>query len=125
MLPLLNPSLRNIIFDKNPIYTILYNDEVSYFDVRFNFIFQMDNQDYDEFLSEITHETHRLRQKVKTLHDFRFSFYSLKYKTVLRNFLWDKIRRPKIEAKYHPDNLQKLLDNMNEEDDFSEVLANW
>ena len=125
MLPLLNPSLRNIIFDKNPIYTILYNDELSYFDVRFNFIFQMDGEEYNDFLSEITDETHLLRQKVKTLHDFRFLFYSLKYKTVLRNFLWDKIRRPKIEAKYHPDNLQKLLDSMNEEDDLLEIVANW
>jgi hypothetical protein len=49
----------------------------------------------------------------------------LKYKQKLRHFLWDKIRRPKIEEKYHPSNLQKIIDELTEQDDLTEILENW
>jgi transcriptional/translational regulatory protein YebC/TACO1 len=85
----------------------------------------MDEDEYHAFIhadqERVANLTVELSQKVRTLHNFRYLFYSLKYKSGLRNILWDKIRRPKIEAKYHPDNLQKLLENMSEQDDVSEI----
>jgi len=127
MLPLFTPFLVSIIFDKNPIYTTLYNDEITCFDIQYYNIdnLDMDEDEYHAFIHEdqqrIDNWTVELSQKVRTLHTFRFIFYSLKYKSCLRHFLWDKIRRPKIEAKYHPDNLHKLLETMSERDDVSEI----
>jgi hypothetical protein len=129
MLPMFSPFLVSIIFDKNPIYTTLCNDERTCFDMQY---YRMENLDMDEdeyhvFIhadhERVANLTVELSQKVRTLHNFRYLFYLLKYKSGLRNFLWDKIRRPKIEAKYHPDNLQKLLENMSEQDDVSELWA--
>ena len=41
-------------------------------------------------------------------------------------FLW-KIREPKIQAHYHPDNLVKLLSSVDEKDEeeFDRVIDNW
>ena len=130
MLPMLHPDLVTIIFDKNPIYTTLYNDEITCFDIQYYSMeniqnLHMNEDEYHEFIYEdqqrIDMMTVELSQKVRTLHKFRGMFYSLKYKSRFRNLLWDKIRRPKIEAKYHPDNLQKLLETMSERDDVSEI----
>ena len=40
----------------------------------------------------------------------KFIFYSLKFKQKFRDWLWDKIRRPKIERDYHPNKIRKLLE---------------
>ena len=130
MLPMFPPLLVAIIFDKNPIYTELYNDEITCFDIQYYSMeliqnLHLNEDEYHDFIHEdqqrIDKMTVELSQKVRTLHDFRFLFYSLKYKSTFRNLLWDKIRRPKIEAKYHPDNLQKLLKNITEDNDVSEI----
>lgn len=127
MLPMFPPFLVSIIFDKNPIYTALYNHEITCFDIEYYSMenLHMDEDEYHAFIHEdqerIDNWTVELSQKVRTLHNFRVLFYSLKYKSCLRHFLWDKIRRPKIEAKYHPDNLHKLLKNMSDHDDVSEI----
>jgi hypothetical protein len=41
---------------------------------------------------------------------FRNFFFTLKYKKFFRDLLWVKVREPKIRAKYHPDNLVKMLE---------------
>jgi hypothetical protein len=83
------------------------------------------NANYVNFINENNYQTLLLKKKIQTLHTFRFLFYTLKYKNKLRDFLWEKIRRPKIEAKYHPSNLQKMIDELNEEDDLTELLETW
>jgi hypothetical protein len=123
-LPVFNDSLESIIFSNNPIYTTLYGGNITLHHHRHAYMQDiMDMYEYQEVIAENITSISDLSGKVKKLHNFRFLFYSLKYKSGLRNFLWDKIRRPKIEAKYHPDNLQKLLENMSDHDDVSELWA--
>ena len=45
-----------------------------------------------------------------------------------RRWLWERVRLPKIQNKYHPDHLLKKLNNMkNEEDEeeFIKVIETW
>lgn len=49
-------------------------------------------------------------QKETILTNFKEMFYALKYKQQFRHLLWEKVREPKIRAKYHPDNLAKMLE---------------
>jgi hypothetical protein len=86
------------------------------------------NEEYDdilEFIDENMVSIHQLDKNLKTLYKFKFLFYTLKYKQQFRYILWEKIRRPKIEAKYHPSNLQKMIDDVNEDDDVAELLEKW
>ena len=61
-------------------------------------------------------------KQINTYNSFRYVYYSLKFKNHFRNWLWEKVRKPKIEQKYHPINLiQKLYENT----DLDAVLNNW
>jgi hypothetical protein len=130
ILPLIHTKLRNIVFSKNPIYNVLFaNNNNSHHHQYFyamNANGELDQMaNYVNYINENVNQTFLLREKIQRLHHFRSLFYTLKYKDRFRDFLWDKIRRPKIEAKYHPSNLQKLIDELNEEDDLSELLETW
>jgi E3 ubiquitin-protein ligase SspH2 len=57
------------------------------------------------------------------LHKFRKLYYSLKFKDQFRNWLWVKVRQPRLERLYHPNNLKDLL--INAETDLDTVLNNW
>ena len=35
--------------------------------------------------------------------------YAMKLRVKLRNWLWDKVRRPKIELAYHPSEIMKRI----------------
>ena len=76
-------------------------------------------------MNDNTNSTFRINRILQTLYNFKFLFYSLKYKQKFRDFLWEKIRRPKIESKYHPSNLQKMMDELSDDDDLTELLENW
>ena len=52
----------------------------------------------------------------------KFTYYCLKFKHKFRSWLWEKVRKPKIEAKYHPKNMEKLIANYNLDDD---LLLMW
>ena len=64
------------------------------------------------------HEFHE-----KNLH-YQFSklFYTIKYGPMFKNFLWERVRRPKIEAKYHPDQLVRFME---EHPDWEQKLEEW
>lgn len=64
-------------------------------------------------------------KQINTYNSFRHLYYSLKLRNwilTLRNWLWEKVIKPKIEKKYHPNNLIKKLD---ENTDLDTVLINW
>ena len=64
-----------------------------------------------------------MNQKLRVLNQFRYLYYSLKFKKQLRDWLWVKIREPKIREKYHH---MYLLENLHDEDaDLDEVLDAW
>jgi uncharacterized membrane protein YcfT len=83
------------------------------------------DDEYEDFLMDNFNSIIRLRRKVNILYDFKYLFYSLKYKNQFRYILWEKIRRPKIETKYHPSNLYKMMEDLTEEDDLTELLEKW
>jgi predicted PP-loop superfamily ATPase len=61
---------------------------------------------------------------IKCLEYFKELYMSLKFKKQFRDWLWIRVRLPKIENKYHPDNLKIALDASNDED-FNETLNYW
>jgi hypothetical protein len=61
-------------------------------------------------------------KQINTYNSFRHLYYSLKFKNQLRNWLWEKVRKPKIEKKYHPN---YLIQKLNENTDLDTVLINW
>ena len=60
---------------------------------------------YDYYIFDIQ-RFHRINEQI---HRFRELFYALKYKKQFRLFLWDRIRRPKIEVQYHPTKLVQFI----------------
>jgi len=92
-LPLFNEKLRMWIFYDNPIFDIINTD----------------NKD-------------KINRKIRVLNQFRYLYYSLKFKKRFRDLLWVKIREPKIRERYSHD---YLLENLHEETDLDELLENW
>lgn len=62
-----------------------------------------------------------------TINRFRELFYALKYKQHFRRLLWEKVREPKIRAKYHPDNLANMLEERGEldMDELDALMDQW
>jgi Leucine-rich repeat (LRR) protein len=58
---------------------------------------------------------------INTLRNFRYTYYLLKFKTHFKRWLWEKVREPKIMAKFHPSYLDELL----ETDDLEVFLDDW
>jgi hypothetical protein len=61
-------------------------------------------------------------KNINIYYKFRLTYYCLKYKKQLRDWLWLKIRKPKIEIRYSPNELKKLIENV---DDYEELIDNW
>ena len=59
--------------------------------------------------------------KIKILRNFRYTYYALKYKNHFKRWLWEKVREPKIMAKFHPSHLTNLEDS----DDLEVFLDDW
>ena len=99
-MPLLNDKLEILYFANNPIY-----DVVSF---------------------KITNIMH-IKKNIQTLHNFKYLFYSLKFKNKFRDWLWVKVREPKIREYYSPANLVKLLSEIDENDfeQLDNALSNW
>uniref|UniRef100_A0A6C0H5V2 Leucine-rich repeat protein n=1 Tax=viral metagenome TaxID=1070528 RepID=A0A6C0H5V2_9ZZZZ len=86
-LPVLPEKLEILYFYNNPIYEIIYDD---------NLII--------------------IKKKIKTLNNFRYLYYCIKYKKI---FL--RMMEVVIKKRYHP----SYLYNLKEEDDLDEKLGEW
>jgi hypothetical protein len=76
---------------------------------------EMENSEYID-ADEVNH-------RVETLNRFRYSYFLLKLKPRFRKWLWERVREPKIQAKYHP---RYLMENLQDEEaDLDEVLNAW
>ncbi len=62
------------------------------------------------------------KKNIKIYYQFRFTYYCLKYKKKLRDILWEKIRKPKIEMKFSPMELKKYLENKEDLDSLDEWI---
>jgi hypothetical protein len=89
----LNEKLQTIVYNDNPIYKIINSDVIDI-----------------------------IKRKIRLLNQFRYLYYSLKYKKRFRDLLWIKIREPKIREKYSHD---YLVEHLHEETDLDELLDNW
>ena len=58
---------------------------------------------------------------IQTLRNFRNTYYLLKFKKHFKRWLWEKVREPKIMAKFHPSHLT----NLEETDDLEVFLEDW
>ena len=65
--------------------------------------------------------TYLYDNKIKTLRKFRNTYYLLKFKKHFKRWLWEKVREPKIMAKFHPSH----LDALEETDDLEVFLDDW
>jgi Leucine-rich repeat (LRR) protein len=61
-------------------------------------------------------------KRINTLNSFCYLYYSLKFKSQFRRWLWEKVRKPKIEKKYHPN---YLIANLKEDIDLNRFLEYW
>lgn len=98
--PFFNENLRAIICYDNPLYEML------------------DNKNYSK--KNLITKT-KILKKIKILNNFIFLFYCLKFKKQFRDWLWIKIREPKIKDKYKP----SYLNNLDENTNLEEYLNNW
>ena len=60
-------------------------------------------------------------KKISILRNFRNTYYLLKFKKHFKRWLWEKVREPKIMAKFHPSHLTIL----EETDDLEVFLDDW
>ena len=63
-----------------------------------------------------------IKQKIKLLNSLRNLCCFLKIKKHFREWLWKKVRKPKIERKYNPNYLKV---NLNEDIDLDRFLSHW
>ena len=89
----LNEELEELTCENNPIYEIINTNDIQI-----------------------------ITQKLRVLNQFRYLYYSLKYKKRFRDWLWVKIREPKIRERYSHN---YLVANLHEETDLDDLLENW
>jgi len=61
---------------------------------------------------------------VRKIQKFRRTYYSLKFKNRFHKWLW-RSRETKIKEKYSPANLIKLLEGIEDEEEFHLTLDAW
>ncbi len=94
---------------------ICCNNQISYIPVmNLKILYCENNPIYDLIENSI--------DKLKILNKFKELFYMLKCKKRLRNFYYDKVIRPRIELKYHPDKLIELIEG---QEDYESILESW
>lgn len=70
-------------------------------------------------------EINRINNIIQRLYSAKSLFWCLKYKQKFRDWLWVRVRLPKIEQMYHPSKLNKLLNTDMSEEELDNVLSNW
>ena len=134
MLPPLNNKLKILICHSNELTELPpLNNELKILDCKDNQLTMLpplnnklkylscyDNYFYNENNEKYKYDVHNINI-IKTLRNFSFTFYCLKLKNKFKRWLWEKVREPKIMAKFHPDHLNELKDT----DDLEVFLDDW
>ena len=107
-LPPLNNTLTYLFCSYNQLTWLPpLNNTLTHLDCRNNKIY---NENY-----------YNCYNKIKILRNFRYTYYCLKFKKHFKRWLWEKVREPKIMAKFHPSH----LDALEETDDLEVFLEDW
>ena len=120
-LPELNSCLESLFCEKNQLTQMPeLKSSLTYLYCENNqFPFKISNGGY------LLHEKiNEFNLKFKCLKRFKELYYLLKFKRQFRNWLWIKVRLPRIQNQYHPDNLEEFLCSVNDED-LDEKLNKW
>ena len=120
-LPELNSSLIELWCSSNLLTQMPeLNSSLAYLYCQNNkFPFKISNGGY------LLHEKiNEFNLKFKCLKRFKELYYLLKFKSQFRDWLWIKVRLPRIQNQYHPDNLSEFLCCVNDED-LDKRLDNW
>ena len=122
MLPELNHSLKYLDCSNNQL-TMLpeLNHSLQYFDCSDNKLpYKLNNDSNLGRKNEINYTIQLLKR-------VRFTIMAIKYKKKFHDWLWIKIRLPKIQKKYHPDKLRELLKDIEENDEktVDTALDDW
>ena len=103
-IPTLKYSLRHLTYYYTNIpYNLLKNQTFNYIQLN------------EQKINEINHNTVLIKH-------CKFTYMCVKYKQKFRDWLWIKVRLPKIEQKYHPDVLDGML---KDNDDIERVISTW
>jgi Leucine-rich repeat (LRR) protein len=129
LLPTLPSTLQYLVCYKNQLTQLpALPSTLLHLDCRNNllpFDHDIHDQPFDatnkmKYIIEITNKNNIIIR-------FKELFYVLKYKKRIRDWLWVRIREPKIRNKYHPDKLIKLLEDRENLtlDELDELDDNW
>lgn len=141
-LPELNPSLQRLICSNNELTSLpKLNNSLYSLDCRDNKLTSLPELNssleflysHNNLFPSMFHLFGYMPEDLKycvnyriKLNSFKELFWSLKYKQKFRDILWKKIRLPKIEKQYHPDNLIELLIDVGEnEEELDHALSVW
>jgi hypothetical protein len=114
------PELNNITYIElfgNPIYDFVCSLEMIEND------YDSDGKILPQYYDD--GDINTIKPNVKILNKFRFLYYSLKFKNKFRDWLWKKVREPKIEQQFHPIRLVELLKQEDINDIDEEKFNNW
>jgi hypothetical protein len=123
-LPPLPPTLTELVCYKNQLTQLPpLPSTLTYLDCRDNLL----PFDHEQNMTNMIEYIIQMRNETNIMIRFKELFYTLKYKSKFRNWLWVHIREPKIRNKYHPDNLIKLLEDREHLtlDELDEFNDNW
>jgi Leucine-rich repeat (LRR) protein len=83
------------------------------------------NNDLPDIVMNIGIITEEKRNIINKLANYRDKIIHSKYKTKLRDFYYKKVVEPKEMAKFHPDNIQNILETLGEDhkdEDYDEAI---
>ena len=116
-LPPLNHNLVDLVCYNNDLTELPpLNHNLKYLNCRYNKI-------YNENIEKYKHD-YPNKLIIKTLRDFKYTYYCLKFKKYFKIWLWEKVREPKIKLKFHPSHLN-ALEEIDDLEDLELFLDNW
>jgi Leucine-rich repeat (LRR) protein len=117
-LPILPKTLKFLNCGENEIeYLPPLPEELGYFNVTNIPLFDMLYHNYNVF----GNHDETMKKRIELLNNCRNMIYAIKFKNQFREWLWVKVREPKIKEKYH----HKHLLELKEEDDLDLFLEKW
>ena len=108
----LNENLQELYCANNQLISLRLNTKLVVMDYINNPIYEIIN----------TNDIDKIKQKLRVLNQFKYLYYSLKFKKRFRDLLWVKIREPNIREKY---SYAYLVANLHEDTDLDDLLKNW
>ena len=72
----------------------------------------------------VKREIKEIIKKINLVNKFKSTYYHLLCKKQLRKWLWEYVREPKIKELYHPNKLNELLEDI-DENNLEKVLDEW